>query len=114
MPIIYLCAALILTKWIAQTGLEWLNQRHVRRHADAVPSAFAQTITPETYAKSVAYTLAKSRFEIVELTWSAVVLAVVLFSGLLPWFHQTFQHAFGHSIWAGAAFLVVTGVLLSL
>ena len=44
-----------------------------------VPPAFANTVTPETYAKSVAYTLAKSRFEMFELTWGAVVLAAVSF-----------------------------------
>ena len=108
-----LCAGLVVTQWAAQIWLEWLNQRHVRRHARAVPPAFAGTLTPETYAKSVDYTLAKSRFEMVELTWGAVVLAVVLFSGVLPWFYQVFQRAAGSSVWAGAGFLVAVGVLLS-
>jgi len=78
-----------------------------------VPAAFAGTVTPETYAKSVDYTLAKSRLEMVELTWSAAVLSVVLFSGVLPWFYRMFQHAAGNSVWAGAGFLVAAGVLLS-
>jgi STE24 endopeptidase len=112
-PFVVLCAGLILTKWVAQIWLEWLNQRHVRRHAGEVPPAFAATVTPETYAKSVDYTLAKSRFEMVELTWGAAVLAAVLFSGVLPWFYQTFRHAAGPSIWAGAGFLVAAGLLLS-
>jgi len=110
---IILCAALIAAKWMAQLWLEWLNQRHVRRNAGAVPSAFAGTVTPETYAKSVDYTLAKSRFEMIELTWSAAVLAAVLFSGVLPWFHQVFRAAAGSSVWAGAGFLTAVGVLLS-
>ena len=37
----------------------------------------------------------------------------MLFSGVLPWFYHAFQHAAGSSIWAGAAFLVAVGVLLS-
>jgi STE24 endopeptidase len=112
-PFIILCAALIAAKWIAQIWLECLNQRHVRRNAAEVPPAFAGTVTSETYAKSVDYTLAKSRFEIVELTWGAAVLAAVLFSGVLPWFHQYFQAAAGSSIWAGAGFLMAVGVALS-
>jgi STE24 endopeptidase len=112
-PFIILCAALIAAKWLAQIRLECLNQRHVRRNAGQVPPAFANTVTPETYAKSVDYTLAKSRFEIVELTWGAAVLAAVLFSGVLPWFHQCFQVAAGSSIWAGAGFLMAVGVALS-
>jgi STE24 endopeptidase len=108
-----LCAGLIGAKWTAQIWLEWLNQRHVRRHAGEVPPAFANSITPETYAKSVAYTLAKSRFDMVELTWGAALLAVVLFSGVLPRFQLAFERAAGVSIWADAGFLVAAGVLLS-
>jgi STE24 endopeptidase len=108
-----LCAGLIGAKWLAQIWLECLNQRHVRRHAGEVPAAFAGSITPEVYAKSVAYTLAKSRFDMIELTWGAGLLAAVLFSGFLPWFHQAFLRAAGGSLWAEAGFLVAVGVLLS-
>jgi STE24 endopeptidase len=94
-------------------ALEWVNQQHVQAHASAVPAAFAQTVTRETYAKSTAYTLAKSRFEMIHLTWSAVVLAVTLMSGVLPWFYRTVQGAVGSSVWAGAAFLMSVGMLLS-
>ncbi len=91
-------------------ALEWLNRRHVLARANAVPPAFAGAVTPETYAKSVAYTLAKSRFQMVDLTWGALVLAATLFSGVLPWFYRAFQHAAGPSVWAGAAFLLAVGV----
>ena len=109
-----MCGLLIAAKWAAQMALEWLNQQHVQANADAVPSAFTNAITPETYAKSVAYTLAKGRFEMVQLTWNALVLAATLFSGVLPWFYRVFQHGAGSSVWAGAAYLVATGVFLSL
>ena len=108
-----LCAALIVAKWTAQIWLEWLNQRHARRHAEQVPPALAGAMTPETYAKSVDYTLAKSRLETVDLTWGAVVLCAVLFSGVLPWFYQVFQRAAGSSIWAEAGYLVAVGVALA-
>jgi STE24 endopeptidase len=110
---ILICGILIVAKWSAQMALEWLNRRHVQAHANAVPSAFANVVTPETYAKSVAYTLAKSRFGMIHLTWSAVVLAATLFSGALPWFYGGFRHAAGPSAWAGAAFLMVVAVCLS-
>jgi len=110
---ILICVVLIVAKWTAQMALEWLNQQHVRAHANSVPAAFVNTVTPETYAKSVAYTLAKSRFEMIHLTWSAIVLAVTLFSGVLPWFYRVYQHAAGYSVWAGAAFLLTVGAFLS-
>ncbi len=110
---IRICGVLIVAKWLAQMALEWLNQQHVQAHANPVPPAFTHTVTPETYAKSVAYTLAKSRFKMIDLTWSALVLAVTLFSGVLPWFYRVFQQAAGSSVWAGAAFLLAVGVFLS-
>jgi STE24 endopeptidase len=112
-PFILVCAGLVAAKWMAEIWLEWLNQRHVRRHAGSVPAAFANTVTPATYAKSVEYTLAKSRWEMAGMTWDAAVLAGVLFSGFLPWFHDAFRAAAGSSIWAGAGFLAATGVLLA-
>ncbi len=108
-----LCAALIVAKWTAQIWLECLNLRHARRHAGQVPPALAGVMTPETYAKSFDYTLAKSRFEMAELTWGVIVLATVLFSRVLPWFYRAFQNVAGSSIWAQAAFLVAVGVALA-
>jgi STE24 endopeptidase len=108
------CIVLIAAKWAAQMTLEWINQQHVQAHAVGVPAAFSETVTPETYAKSVAYTLAKSRFEMIELTWNAVVLATALFTGILPWFYRAFQHAAGSTVWAGGAFLMGVGVMLSI
>jgi STE24 endopeptidase len=105
---ITLCWVLILAKWAAQMALEWINQQHALRHANEVPPAFAQTMTTEKYAKSVAYTLAKSRYEMIEMTWGVVVLAAVLFSGALSWFYQDF----GSSIWAQAGFMLAVGVAL--
>jgi STE24 endopeptidase len=111
--LIIICGVLILAKWGAQMSLESVNQQHVRANADAIPAAFVGTVTPETYAKSTAYTLAQSRFEMIHLTWSAAILAAILFSGVLPWFYRLFRHAAGPSVWAGAAFLLTVGVLLS-
>jgi len=93
--------------------LEQINQKHVLAHADAVPPAFASTVSPENYAKSIAYTLAKSRLETVNLTWSTILLALLLFSGVLPWFFLVFQHGAGSSVWAGAAFLFAVGLILT-
>ncbi len=111
---IYLCAGAIAAKWFAQMALEWLNQRHVRRHAGSVPAAFTSVITPENYAKSVGYTLAKSRLEMVELTWGSAVLAAVLFSGILPWSYHLESRQLGQSIWARAVFLLLAGLALSI
>jgi STE24 endopeptidase len=111
--LIIIVCVLLAAKWATQMVLERINQRHVLAHADVVPAAFASTVSPENYAKSIAYTLAKGRLEMVNLTWGAILIALLLFSGVLPWFFQMFQHAAGPSIWAGAAFLFTVGMVLS-
>ncbi len=48
--------------------------RHVARHRDAVPAAFADTITLASHQKAADYTITKARFGLLELAWAAAVL----------------------------------------
>jgi STE24 endopeptidase len=105
---------LIGARCVVQLWLDGLNRRNVLAHADAVPAAFTGAIDPAAYGKSVEYTLAKSRFNLVETIFEAVVLGLVLFSGVLPWALASFTGAFGASAWAMAACLWIVGVGLSL
>jgi STE24 endopeptidase len=109
-----IAAILLAAKWLAQLWLERLNSKNVRAHADKVPDAFKDVIDSSTYTKSVDYTLANSRFDQVELTYDAVILAIALFSGALPWAFGVFTERFGSSAWAMAAFLMAVGIALSL
>ena len=79
-----------------------------------MPEALKGAIDADTYGKSVQYTLANSRFDQIELTYDAAILAAVLFSGVLPWGFRIFILHFGASVWAMAAFLMVVGTALSL
>ena len=51
----------IVLKWVTQLWLEWLNQKSVRAHAAAVPESLRTIIDEPTYARTVEYTLAKTR-----------------------------------------------------
>lgn len=108
-----LAAALVLAKWGMELWLAWLNQRHVRAHAGEIPAAFQGTIDAATYAKSVEYTLAKSRFGFVEDTFNTVLTLVLLFSGVLPWAFNQFVVWRGDAAWALAVFLFAVGIVLS-
>src|SRR5438067_455819 len=109
----WLVAGLILIKWAAQEGLDWLNRSHVLKHRETVPKVFEGTIDERTYRKSVEYTLAKSKLEQVETAWNVVVLLAVLFTGVLPWSYGAFAKSFGTSAWAMGAFLFAAGLALS-
>jgi STE24 endopeptidase len=105
---------LILAKWVAQLWLERLNQAEVQSHAAGMPEVCRGVMDDEAYSKSAKYTLAKSRFHQIELTYHMVLLLVVLFSGVLPWAFNLFLREFGGSAWAMAVFLLVVSIALSL
>ena len=105
---------LILLKWAAQVWLEGLNRRHVLAHADVVPKAFQDIVDEATYARSVRYTLARSRLSRFDDAYWTVILVLVLFSGLLPLAFGAFRSWLGYSAWSMGAFLVATGLALSL
>jgi STE24 endopeptidase len=106
--------ALILAKWLAELWLTRLNRRHVLAHAGAVPEAFKEIIDEATYAKSVQYTLAKSRLSQLADTCDTGILLLVLFSGVLPWAFGVFQNRLGQSAWAMSAYLFAVGFALTL
>lgn len=64
-----LVAGLVVKFWLASRQV-----RHVARHRDTVPPVFAQAITLAAHQKSADYTMAKTRFGIVEMAWGAAVL----------------------------------------
>ncbi len=106
--------AMIGLRRLAQFRLSQLNFRHVQAHAGCVPEAFRGVVDEPTYAKSVEYTLANGRLSQVENSFDAVLLLVVLVSGVLPWALAGFQNFFGASAWALASWLFSVGVSLSL
>ncbi len=115
--LLYAVALLLVARVACECYLSALNRRHVRAHAKAVPPAFAGVVDAQTYQRSVAYTLARSRFGTAEDIFGGVVLALVLFTGLLPWLYDLFSGALGTSrfgIWSQAGVLFAFGMVLSL
>lgn len=68
----------------------------------------------ETYRKAVDYTLAKNQFSLVENVYGAFILALVIFSGFLPWLYEIFQQSVGPAIWADALYIIAALLLISL
>ncbi|MDM0104679.1 M48 family metallopeptidase [Variovorax sp. J22R24] len=64
-----LVAGLVVKFWLATRQV-----RHVARHRNAVPPVFAQAITLAAHQKAADYTMAKTRFGIIEMAWGAAVL----------------------------------------
>src|SRR5687768_8277272 len=64
--------------------LDGLNKNMVLRNP-RLPAFFTGKITPETYDKSVAYTLARLAYGRWSTLFSAALTLGLLFSGVLPW-----------------------------
>ncbi len=107
-------AALMVLRLAGELILSALNRAEVRRHAQAAPAAAAAIMDEATYAKSVAYTLEKSRFAVITEIFDTLVLALVVFGGVLPllFAHVAVWGAPG-AVWSHALFLLITGALLS-
>ncbi len=106
--------AFIAAKWAVQLWLNQLNRRHVLAHAQTVPEPFREVVDADTYGRSVQYTLAKQRLNAIELGYQAILLVVVLFSGVLPWAFDLARESWGTSAWAMAGFLFGAGLALAL
>ncbi|MDB5871698.1 MAG: putative rane protein related to protease [Ramlibacter sp.] len=74
----FLLAGMAVKFWLASRQI-----RHVARHRDAVPAAFAATVPLTAHQKAADYTITKTRFGLLELAFgAAVLLAWTLLGGL--------------------------------
>lgn len=69
-----LFAAALLASLMVKFWLSTRQMRHVAAHRNAVPAAFAQTITLAAHQKAADYTLAKGRFGLLSTAFGAAVL----------------------------------------
>jgi len=111
-----LLAVLILgLKTVISLVLAFLNRSAVKAKALNPPEAAAAVMDQETYAKSVRYTLVKSYYESITDCVDAIVLSVVLLTGVLPRIYSfVVPQALENSALRGALFITLTGLLLSL
>ncbi|MGC9452807.1 MAG: M48 family metallopeptidase [Oceanipulchritudo sp.] len=112
--LLILVALLILLKTGAELWLDSLNRRQVLSEAGHFPEAYREFIDQSTYEKSVDYTLAKNRLGMIETVYDAVVLAIILYSGFLPFAWGVGTGLLGAGTWGQAATLFLLFMLLAL
>ncbi len=89
-----------------QLWLEQRQMRHVTKHREAVPQAFAAQITLEAHQKAADYTVTKVKLARIELIYSAIILLGLTLGGGLEWLDQLWGAAGLDSLWTGVAFLL--------
>ena len=107
---------------LASLGLKfWLatrQTRHVAAHRDAVPPAFAATITLAAHQRAADYTLAKGRFGLLTMAFGAAVLLGWTLLGGIDTLNAALRDAvqprwgdMAYQLALLAAFLLIGGVL---
>ena len=117
-------ASLLLTSFFAAAlGLGllirfWLSSRqirHVAQHREAVPAAFAHTISLAAHQKAADYTLAKARLGLLEMALGAAVLLGWTLLGGLSTLNQALALVMGQGMMQQLAlllaFVVISGVI---
>ncbi|HWA85855.1 MAG TPA: M48 family metallopeptidase, partial [Opitutus sp.] len=113
--VLLVVAALLGLRLAGELVLGALNRAEVRRRRAAPPPAVAAIMEPATYAKSAAYTLARSRFGVMTEIFDTLVLALFVFGGVLPWlFAITTTWGAPDAGWTRTLFILFAGVLLSI
>ncbi|HLL12697.1 MAG TPA: M48 family metallopeptidase [Rubrivivax sp.] len=96
-------AAAVLLSLATKFWLATRQMRHVAKHRDRVPPAFAATVTLDAHRRAADYTLAKSRFGLLTTAFgSAVLLAWTLLGGLDALNTALVENV--HARWGGMAY----------
>ena len=94
--------------------LDLLNAKNIRANKDRILDAYREVMDKETYQKSVAYSLEKSRFSLITTVYGGLLLLLLVLSGFLPWLWFFLENFWGTSLWAQAGYLVVLTLLLAI
>ncbi|WP_374407672.1 M48 family metallopeptidase [Hydrogenophaga sp.] len=111
----YLFCALLVAGLVVRTVLASRQIRHVMRHRDQVPPAFAATIDTQAHRKAADYTVAKARFGMLEAAVEAALLLGWTLLGGLHALNQVLLDWLGPGLWQQlallSAFAVIGGLL---
>ena len=92
----------------------WLAQRHVAHvaaHRDAVPPAFADRIGLAAHQKAAEYTIARTRFGMIETLFEALVLLALTLGGVLAALVTWTSSLAASSLWQDLALIVSVSVI---
>jgi len=105
-----LAASLLLRFWLASRQI-----RHVARHRDAVPAAFTGHVSLAAHQKAADYTIAKTRFGLLELALGSAVLLGWTLLGGLDLLNGALIDRMGGGMWQQlalvAAFALISGLI---
>ncbi|MFQ6021179.1 MAG: M48 family metallopeptidase [Acidiferrobacterales bacterium] len=95
--------------WLARRQI-----RHVEVNRSAVPEPFREKIAPKTHKKAANYTIAKTRFSIVDYVVSALLLVIWTLGGGLQALDDLWRNLDWGVLATGTAFMVSVALIMGL
>ena len=106
----------LLAVIIAAATRLWLAKRHisyVSAHRASVPEAFSAEMPLDAHQKAADYTVTKSRFSMLGIVFSAVVLLALTFGGVLQWLYDLTGYSLSSELARGVLFFAYLGLLMA-
>ena len=110
--ILFLAALALATA--VRLWLAWRHAAHVAAHRGSVPTAFASEIDLAQHQKAADYSVAKTRFAMVDTAVGAAIALALTFGGGLQLLHEISALWLGEGIARGLALIALLGLLLTL
>ena len=107
--LLLLAAAVAIQLWLAERQL-----KHVADHRDRVPDAFQERVALPAHRKAADYTVAKTRFERVDVAVGALLLLGWTLGGGLQLLDGLWRATAWPVLWAGTGFVVSAFLLMGL
>ncbi|MDC3132527.1 M48 family metallopeptidase [Opitutae bacterium] len=94
--------------------LEQLNVKFLKLHAVNLPETVRGIMDEPTFAKSVEYTEAKSKFSSVSTIYDGLILTLIITLGILPYAYNYLSSLLGYSLLGQSLVFIITLFLLGL
>lgn len=110
--IVFLAALALATAM--RLWLGWRQIQYVAAHRAQVPPQFAREITLAEHQKAADYTVAKTRFALIDVVMEALIVLALTFGGGLQWLHDISAAWLPEGIARGVLLIALVAALLTL
>ena len=114
MNLISLLLVFMAFKLCTYLVLEWANLKYLNKHAADLPESVKGIMDEATFAKSVDYTQAKTRFSSINTLYDTAILAIILLCGFLPFIYEGLSAFLGYGLFSQALVFILSMFLIGL
>ena len=114
MNLMVILLGLIALKLAIFLILEWINFQFLKKHSVDLPSSVQGIMDEATFAKSVSYTQAKSKFSVLSSIYDGILLILILTYGVIPLIYEFLSTLIGQGLWAQSLVFILSVFLFNL